>query len=153
MVCRPFQKDNKMLGCFNEIISSSSERSIGSAPWEQVWMVQNHSWPPGQLWLSAFAPVPQRGKASLRKRSPRGGGGGRSQGLPALLASHERPAALRDEVLAGVKDVEQLVALARKLGPVPTTGPVRHSSSPGEDQESGRWWFYVSDSVLSPFCR
>lgn len=78
-----------------------------------------------------LCPVPlQRGKASLRKKAheEEAEAGARATCLLQPRAAAAPPGLRSDRGGA----FEQLVALGRKLGPVPTQGPVRHSSSPGE---------------------
>lgn len=94
----------------------------GPALWEWVWVVQNQSWPRGSCGFLPLPPCPSEKKSITEEEEPRRRRRRQEPRATCPFYSHERLQLLRDEVLAGVKDVEQLVALGKEARACPYYG-------------------------------
>ena len=94
----------------------------GLALWERVWVVQNQSWPWGSCGFLPLLPCPSEKKSITEEEEPRRRRRRQEPRATCPFYSHERLQLLRDEVLAGVKDIEQLVALGEEARACPYYG-------------------------------
>ncbi|OWK03953.1 hypothetical protein Celaphus_00013862 [Cervus elaphus hippelaphus] len=85
-------------------------------------MVQNQSWPQGSCGFLPLPPCPSEKKSITEEEEPRRRRRRQEPRATCPFYSHERLQLLRDEVLAGVKDVEQLVALGEEARACPYYG-------------------------------
>lgn len=85
-------------------------------------MVQNHSWPRDSCGFLPLPLCPSERKSITEEEEPTRRRRRQEPRATCPFYSHERLQLLRDEVLAGVKDVEQLVALGKEARACPYYG-------------------------------